>query len=288
MNGSWNESGSVIGGTSFGRVCEPQLTTWNQLLTAGFGVVFCLSVCGNALVMVTIVQQKWMRTVTNVYLLNLAVSDLLLIVICMPPTLLGLLLRCFIFGHAFCRLVSFLQPVSVTASAYTLAVIALERYFAICKPLSSRHWQTKGHAVKMIALVWTIAIVSNISSLVVADLKEIQPGQFNCAMADWMTPQLRLLNNFFVFLILFLLPLLLMVGLYGLVIRNLWLGIQLETQGYPATPAMSRFYPSPSHPSLSAHSLLPSELESQRGTFASPSPSLKPQSTLPPSLSPAF
>lgn len=36
-------------------------------------------------------------------------ADLLLIVICMPPTLLGLLLKCFIFGHAFCRLVSFLQ-----------------------------------------------------------------------------------------------------------------------------------------------------------------------------------
>uniref|UniRef100_A0A1I8BCQ1 G_PROTEIN_RECEP_F1_2 domain-containing protein n=1 Tax=Meloidogyne hapla TaxID=6305 RepID=A0A1I8BCQ1_MELHA len=48
------------------------------------------------------------------------------------------------------------ETVVVTASAYTLAAIALERYYAICRPLQSRIWHTRTHAKFMISLVWSI------------------------------------------------------------------------------------------------------------------------------------
>jgi hypothetical protein len=60
-------------------------------------------------VILTILQNTRMRTVTNMFLLNLAISDLLLGVFCMPFTLIGQLLRDFIFGDVFCRLISFFQ-----------------------------------------------------------------------------------------------------------------------------------------------------------------------------------
>nr|CAH7766584.1 unnamed protein product [Callosobruchus chinensis] len=50
-----------------------------------------------------------MRTVTNVFLLNLAISDLMLGVLCMPFTLTGALLRNFIFGEIMCKMLPFLQ-----------------------------------------------------------------------------------------------------------------------------------------------------------------------------------
>nr|CAI5831527.1 unnamed protein product [Callosobruchus analis] len=50
-----------------------------------------------------------MRTVTNVFLLNLAISDLMLGVLCMPFTLTGALLRNFIFGEVMCKMLPFLQ-----------------------------------------------------------------------------------------------------------------------------------------------------------------------------------
>ena len=46
------------------------------------------------------------------------------------------------------------SAVVVTASAYTLAAIALERYYAICRPLHSRIWHTRTHAMFVISLVW--------------------------------------------------------------------------------------------------------------------------------------
>uniref|UniRef100_T1IX59 G-protein coupled receptors family 1 profile domain-containing protein n=1 Tax=Strigamia maritima TaxID=126957 RepID=T1IX59_STRMM len=78
-------------------------------------LIFLLAVVGNCLVIVTLVQNKKMRTVTNVFLLNLAVSDLLLGVFCMPFTLVGTLLRQFVFGRIICKAISYIQ---VTENAF--------------------------------------------------------------------------------------------------------------------------------------------------------------------------
>jgi hypothetical protein len=57
-------------------------TMENYLMILTFSIIFCLSVVGNSIVVVVILQQRSMRSVTNLYLLNLALSDLLLSVVC--------------------------------------------------------------------------------------------------------------------------------------------------------------------------------------------------------------
>lgn len=74
-------------------------------------IIFLLAVVGNVLVILTLVHNKRMRTVTNLFLLNLAISDLLLGIFCMPFTLVGMLLRDFIFGEMMCKLLPYLQGV---------------------------------------------------------------------------------------------------------------------------------------------------------------------------------
>lgn len=83
---------------SLGRIQIPLYTT-----------ILLLSVTGNALVILTLIQNRRMRTITNVFLLNLAVSDILLGVLCMPFTLIGTLLRDFVFGEVMCKLLPYLQ-----------------------------------------------------------------------------------------------------------------------------------------------------------------------------------
>lgn len=74
-----------------------------------YGVIFFFAIFGNLLVISTLVQNRRMHNVTNVFLLNLAISDMLLGVLCMPVTLAGTLLRHFIFGEFFCKLIQFSQ-----------------------------------------------------------------------------------------------------------------------------------------------------------------------------------
>jgi cholecystokinin A receptor len=102
------------------------------VLTITYTIIFCLSVIGNSVVIVTIVQQRSMRTITNLYLvipycrflsfcnydassfqLNLALTDLLLSVICMPPTLVQSLFHCWIFGPVLCKVFAYLQRKSM-------------------------------------------------------------------------------------------------------------------------------------------------------------------------------
>jgi len=87
------------------------MTEWlsGQLRIPLYSVIFVLAVVGNSLVIVTLAQNRRMRTVTNVFLLNLSVSDLLLAVFCMPFTLIPTLLKDFIFGKVICVLIRYLQ-----------------------------------------------------------------------------------------------------------------------------------------------------------------------------------
>lgn len=87
----------------------------NTFLTVEFNVslyclIFLLSVGGNALVILTLFREKKMRTVTNLFLLNLAVSDLMLSMLCMPFSLVAtIILRNFIFGKAMCVIIRYFQ-----------------------------------------------------------------------------------------------------------------------------------------------------------------------------------
>ena len=85
----------------------PRLSAEIQIVL--YALIFLLAVLGNLLVIITLFQNKRMRTVTNVFLLNLALSDMLLAVFCMPFTLVPVLLRNFIFGAAMCVLLRYLQ-----------------------------------------------------------------------------------------------------------------------------------------------------------------------------------
>lgn len=68
-----------------------------------YSLIFLLSVLGNSLVITVLIRNKRMRTVTNIFLLSLAVSDLMLCLFCMPFNLIPNLLKDFIFGSAVCK-----------------------------------------------------------------------------------------------------------------------------------------------------------------------------------------
>jgi len=101
----WNTTSSGGGGGG-GRRSFPDDGHTRILL---YAIIFVLAIAGNALVIATLAHDRRMRTVTNLFLLNLAVSDLLLAVLCMPFTLIPTLLKNFIFGKAMCILIRYMQ-----------------------------------------------------------------------------------------------------------------------------------------------------------------------------------
>lgn len=74
-----------------------------------YSIILIFAIVGNLLVASTLFQNRRMRTITNVFLANLAISDMLLGVLCMPITLVGTYLRHFIFGELVCKFIQFAQ-----------------------------------------------------------------------------------------------------------------------------------------------------------------------------------
>ncbi|XP_076548373.1 cholecystokinin receptor type A [Osmia lignaria lignaria] len=218
----------IIANVTLPSITQPgQADLLESLIIPLYGTIFLLSMIGNSLVLITLARNKRMRTVTNVYLLNLAVSDLLLGVFCMPFTLLGQMLKNFVFGITMCKLIPYFQAVSVSVGVWTLVAISLERYFAICRPLKSRRWQTQFHAYKMIAVVWTASLTWNAPILVVSQLKNIRGGRRKCR-EEWPSVGTERAYNLFLDGTLLLVPLIVMSLAYSLIAVKLWRGLRQE------------------------------------------------------------
>jgi hypothetical protein len=101
--------------------------------------IFVIALLGNGIVCYIVYASPRMKTVTNYFIANLAVGDILMSLFCVPFSFFStLLLQYWPFGSLLCLLVNYSQAVSVLVSAYTLVAISIDRYIAILWPLRPR------------------------------------------------------------------------------------------------------------------------------------------------------
>ncbi|XP_053715589.1 cholecystokinin receptor type A [Synchiropus splendidus] len=196
-----------------------------------YSLIFLLSVVGNSLIIAVLVRNRRMRTVTNLFLLSLAISDLTVSLVCIPFTLIPNLMRDFIFGTGICKLVMYFMGVSVSVSTFNLMAISIERYSAICNPLTSRTWQTKSHAAKVITATWVASFILMLPYPISSNLKSFTRLDNSTGhMCRLVWPNDIIQQSWYVslLLLLFLIPGIVMMTAYGLISLELYRGIRFE------------------------------------------------------------
>ncbi|XP_066290642.1 neuropeptide FF receptor 2-like [Branchiostoma lanceolatum] len=133
-----------------------QPTPIMYLLAVAYGLVSLMCIMGNALVCVVVAKNKSMRTVTNYLIVNMAVSDLLVGVVCTPVTLVDNLTIGWMFGAVMCKLIPIVQGISFAASVLTLVAIAVDRYLAVITPTESK--LTNMRTFVIIVVIWLSAV----------------------------------------------------------------------------------------------------------------------------------
>ena len=126
--GHWDTSCQA---ESFLYVDYTQTTAVRNAFIALYALVVVLSVTGNLMVIWTVWRKKHMRTVTNYYIVNLAMSDFLVALFVVPLKLLEYTAPCswkVLSNDTLCSALSFVLPVFVFSSVLTLVAISLERY----------------------------------------------------------------------------------------------------------------------------------------------------------------
>lgn len=156
-------NGSVNCSENLAIVDEPRGYNWPILFLTP--LIF-FGVGGNILVCMAISLEKRLQSVTNYFLLSLAITDLLVCIIVMPFTVINDFAGYWLFGPIICNLYVTADVLMCTASILHLCTISLDRYMAIRSPLTTRNI-SKSVVVIKLAIVWvtSIAISSPITIL---------------------------------------------------------------------------------------------------------------------------
>jgi tachykinin receptor 3 len=102
-----------------------------------------------------ITAHRRMRSVTNYFLVNLSVSDLLMALLNCVFNFIFMIDSDWPFGATYCTINNFVANVTVAASVFTLVAISLDRYVAIIKPLQGR--MRKRWALVTVLGIWTLS-----------------------------------------------------------------------------------------------------------------------------------
>ncbi|XP_062987700.1 neuropeptide FF receptor 1 [Elgaria multicarinata webbii] len=119
--------------------------------------IFFMCMIGNMLVCFIVLKNRQMRTVTNIFILNLAISDVLVGIFCMPTTLVDNLITGWPFDVIMCKMSGLVQGMSVSASVFTLVAIAVERFRCIVYPFRQKLSLRK--ALITIVIIWVLALI---------------------------------------------------------------------------------------------------------------------------------
>ncbi|KAM4781267.1 neuropeptide FF receptor 2 isoform 1-T13 [Cyanocitta cristata] len=187
-------------------------------------LIFLLCMVGNGGVCFIILWSKHMRTVTNLFILNLAVSDLLVGLFCMPTTLLDSIIAGWPFGSLVCKMSGMVQGISVSASVFTLVAIAVDRFRCIVHPFKQK--LTIPAAVAIIAVIWILAVAIMCPSAVLLQVQEekhfrVLLGSGNATRPvfwcreEWPDPGMRRIYTTVLFANIYLAPLSLIVIMYA-------------------------------------------------------------------------
>lgn len=114
---------------------------------------------GNALVCAAVVRFRHLRSkVAYVFVVSLAVSDLLVASLVMPWKAVTEIAGFWPFGH-FCEVWIAFDIMCSTASILNLCIISVDRYWAISSPFSYEQRMTRRVAFVMAGVAWTLSVL---------------------------------------------------------------------------------------------------------------------------------
>ncbi|XP_022780952.1 orexin receptor type 2-like [Stylophora pistillata] len=216
-----------------------------------YGIIFLVTIVGNGFVCIVITRRKDMRTLTNLFLLNMAISDLLSALFAIPSLMSDQISPSeWPLGGFMCRAVRVISSISVSVSVYTMVVLAVERYQAIVNPFTVRASRKKiRRTVILMGLTWLV------SCAIAAPQAFVVTTKYKRCVEDWTGKGGIFGNQIYTvlaFILLFVLPILVIGISYIMIIRTLW---QPEPSLSDDARARSGrgFSPTNSQPSYSAN-----------------------------------
>ncbi|KAF6098855.1 C-C motif chemokine receptor 1 [Phyllostomus discolor] len=192
-----------------------------QLLPPLYSLVFVVGLVGNILVVLVLMQYKRLKSVTSIYLLNLAFSDLLFL-FTLPFWIDYSLKDNWVFGNGMCKLLSGFYYVGLYSEIFFIILLTIDRYLAIVHAVFALRIRTVTFGVITSSIIWALAILAAIPGFYFSKTQE-ELGRCTCSLhfpqehlQQWRQFQALKLN-----IAGLILPLAVMIVCYTGIIRTL-------------------------------------------------------------------
>ncbi|XP_043913198.1 trace amine-associated receptor 4-like [Protopterus annectens] len=119
-----------------------------------------ITMCGNLLVIISVMHFKQLHRPTNILICSLAVVDFLVGFIIMPYSMVRTIESCWYYGERLCKIHTSFDLMFCTCSIFHLSFIAADRHYAVCDPLHYYAKITFSTVIIFIIVSWTMSFMS--------------------------------------------------------------------------------------------------------------------------------
>ncbi|XP_069947155.1 somatostatin receptor type 2 [Cherax quadricarinatus] len=193
----------------------------NLVMQACYAVAFLVGLCGNTLVIYVVTRFSNMQTVTNLYIVNLAIADELF-VIGIPFLMITSALGYWPFGSIMCKLYMITTSLNQFTSSLFLTIMSADRYIAVCHPISSPKFRTPMISKLVSLTAWTTSALMNVPVFVYSNTLKVN-DLINCNIfwPDSFGISGQFVFTMYSFILAFGIPLILILIFYILVLHKL-------------------------------------------------------------------
>ncbi|KAK0048675.1 serpin B3, partial [Biomphalaria pfeifferi] len=192
--------------------------SFSIVLIALYTFTTLAAVIGNSLAIIVFAKGKRSNTDLRSFLINLAVADLIMAIVCIPFTFAYQITENWIFPDVLCPIVQCCQQVSVLASVCTNTSIGIDRLIAVKFPLRKRVTNSRSKVVILCIwiLAWSLGVIPLVKSRTVYSDSKLRCEE------NWATEHSRLAFGFFIMIITYFLPVTILSVTYAMIGRQLW------------------------------------------------------------------
>ncbi|KAL0168847.1 hypothetical protein M9458_037069 [Cirrhinus mrigala] len=199
-----------------------------------YGVVFFLGLTGNGLLLTVLLKRRRNLRITEIYLLHLALADLLLLFTL--PFAITQGTAGWLFGNFLCKLIGLINRLNLVCGSLLLACIGFDRYLAIVHAIPSLQTRRPRTVHLTCALLWFLCLFVTMPNTVFLSVEQQENNQtrLSCTFNNFgiNANNWKLINRLITHLLCFFLPLVIMVYCYTSVIITLCQSQRsLEKQG---------------------------------------------------------
>ncbi|XP_052766546.1 neuropeptide F receptor-like [Mya arenaria] len=189
---------------------------WRIATVVIYSIVILFGFLENMVIVFVLIKHQHLHVPTNIFILGLAASDILLCVFNLPFQLHYQLTNQWAFGKALCKVVMPTYGIPVFVSTMSILMIAIDRYILIVHPFRKR--MTSQMAVGLVVSIATLAVVLTVPLIVqmeytVIDFPELKIYQTYCSEM-WTSLKLRHAYTVSILVVQYFMPLIVTSFLY--------------------------------------------------------------------------